>query len=153
ANLRGFANRAGTGCDLRRRCVVPMRRSENFGNVRPAHSETPSMHASSNRIVTPARGVLALALLAVVAALAPAARAQGLRAHATLWARADGDDVKALVEIRIDPGFHLYHGPTAANMGPGDVIGVPTTFEFQGDGITWSPARYPAPVQEPQDTG
>src|SRR5262249_31786917 len=90
ANLRGFANRAETGCDLRRRCVVPMRRSENFGTARPAHSETPSMHVPTNRFVTLGRGVLALALVAFVALLAPAARAQGLRAHATLWARADG---------------------------------------------------------------
>src|SRR5262249_37175181 len=110
-------------------------------------------HVPTNRFVTLGRGVLALALVAFVALLAPAARAQGLRAHATLWARADGDDVKALVEIRIDPGFHLYHGPTPADMGPSEVIGTPTTFEFPDDGIRWSPARYPAPVQEEQDTG
>ena len=88
------------------------------------------MHALSLRSGPLARGVAALALLATFAAVAPAARAQGLHAHATLYARADGDDVKALVEIRIDPSFHLYHGPTAADMGP--IFGTHGSITFLG---------------------
>jgi thiol:disulfide interchange protein len=111
------------------------------------------MHALSLRSGPLARGVAALALLATFTGFAPVLRAQGQRAHATLYARADGDDVKALVEIQIDPSFHLYHGPTAADMGPSDVVGVPTTFEFQGDAVEWSAARFPKPEQEEEDTG
>src|SRR5258706_4045433 len=131
------------------RTAAPVRRTD----APPSNSERSSMHALSLRSGPLARGVAALALLATFSAFAPAARAHGLHAHATLYARADGDDVKALVEIRIDPSFHLYHGPTAADMGPSDVVGVPTTFEFQGDAVEWSGARFPKPEQEEEDTG
>jgi DsbC/DsbD-like thiol-disulfide interchange protein/cytochrome c biogenesis protein CcdA len=97
---------------------------------------------------------LAVAALVVGALFvaAPAASAQQ-HAHAKLYARADGDDVKAAVEIAIDPGWHIYHGPTAADMGPPDAVGTPTTVTPVGDGFTWSAPRFPKPMKEEQQFG
>ena len=80
---------------------------------------------------------------------APSASAQA-RAHAQLYVRVEGDDVKAAVQIRLDTGFHLFHGPTAKEMGSEGVVGVPTTIEFVGDGFTWSAPRFPEPEREDQ---
>ena len=38
-------------------------------------------------------------------------------AHASLYARADGEDVKVAIEVKIDRGWHLYHGPTKEDLG------------------------------------
>jgi len=81
--------------------------------------------------------------------VAPSASAQS-RAHAQLYVRVEGDDVKAAVQIRLDTGFHLFHGPTAKEMGSEGVVGVPTTIEFVGDGFTWSAPRFPEPEREDQ---
>src|SRR5262249_33670111 len=62
-------------------------------------------------------------------------------------------DVKAVVEIQLDPGFHIYHGPTAKEMGPPEAVGTPTTFEFTGEGFEWSAPRFPEPTREEQDFG
>ena len=75
------------------------------------------------------------------------------KAHATLYARAEGADVRAAIEIRIDPGWHLYHGPTRADLGPEDAVGKPTKVDFAGAGIEWSLARFPAPERVVQDFG
>jgi len=79
--------------------------------------------------------------------VAPSASAQS-RAHAQLYVRVEGDDVKAAVQIRLDTGFHLFHGPTAKEMGSEGVVGIPTTIEFVGDGFTWSAPRFPEPERE-----
>ncbi|MSR45834.1 MAG: hypothetical protein EXS13_01990 [Planctomycetes bacterium] len=74
-------------------------------------------------------------------------------AHAELFVRADGDDVKVAIQIVIDAGFHLGHGPTEVDIGGPDSIGVPTKFTLEGDGFEWSSARFPPPERETQDFG
>jgi len=103
------------------------------------------------------RRALAVAAL-LLASLAPGARAQGLEAHARaeLFVRVDGDDVKAAVQIRIDAGWHLGHGPTDADVGgpPGTAApGLPTTIRMVGDGFEWSAPRFPEPEQEDASYG
>jgi DsbC/DsbD-like thiol-disulfide interchange protein len=60
---------------------------------------------------------LPLAALALALA-APWAPAQ-YEARSKLYARADGESVRIAIETRINPGWHLYHGPTTADLGDG----------------------------------
>ena len=80
---------------------------------------------------------------------APATPAQQ-HASAKLYVRVDGDDVKAAVQFRLDTGFHLFHGPTAKDMGTEGAAGLPTVIELVGDGFTWSAPRFPEPEREDQ---
>ena len=58
-------------------------------------------------------------LLACVLALCGLARAQQDETHAsaTVYAVQEGSDVKLAVLVEIDEGWHLYHGPTEADIG------------------------------------
>ncbi len=76
-----------------------------------------------------------------------------LRAHAQFFVRADGADVTAAVQISVDPGYHIGHGPTDADLGGPDAIGKPTTLAFEGAAVEWSAARFPEPKREPQEFG
>jgi thiol:disulfide interchange protein DsbD len=89
--------------------------------------------------------VLVAVFLAAAVAHAPEAAAQ-VRAKAKLFARADGDDVKAAVVIEVEPGFHIGHGPTTKESGE---YSLPTTFKMLGEGFEWSAARYPDAEKEP----
>ena len=73
-------------------------------------------------------------------------------AHATLYARAEGSDVKLALEIRIDRTWHLYHGPTTKDMSPDGATGKPTVIEIQGGGIQVGAWRYPTPDEVEQDS-
>lgn len=105
------------------------------------------------RTSIPARAVAFAALMATFLFAAPSALAQFQHAHATLYARADGDDVKVAVVIEVDGGWHIYHGPTAADMGPPEAVGTPTEITMVGDGFTWSAPRFPKPIKEEQVFG
>jgi cytochrome c biogenesis protein CcdA len=99
-----------------------------------------------------------LLLLASIASLlvAPARAApQGLDNHAqaTLFVRADGDDVKAAVKITLDAGYHIGHGPTEKDLGGPGAIGQITTITLIGDGFEWSTPRFPEPERENQEFG
>ena len=72
-------------------------------------------------------------------------------AHGTLFGRVDGSDVKLALEIRIDDGWHLYHGPTAADMSPDGALGKPTVIEVKGDGVQVGSWRYPKPETVEQE--
>lgn len=87
--------------------------------------------------------------------LLPAARAQEENhAHATLYARAEGEDVKVAIEVKIERGWHLYHGPTKADLGTPDAVGQPTTVDLKGQGFTWSDIKIEnKPSPEKQDFG
>jgi cytochrome c biogenesis protein CcdA len=74
--------------------------------------------------------------------LSGAATAQN-RAQGTLYARAEGTDVKVAIEIKIDRGLHLYHGPTAEDMSPDGALGKPTSADLVGEGFQWSTVRFP----------
>jgi hypothetical protein len=84
--------------------------------------------------------------------LAGAGTAQN-RAHGAMFARVEGSDVKVAIQVRIDSGLHLYHGPTVEDMSPDGAVGKPTTVELHGDGIEWSAVKYPAPQLTKQDLG
>lgn len=83
-----------------------------------------------------------LAFLFALFSLAASPRAQG-EAQAELFARRDGNDVRAVVRVAITPGWHLYH----TELGPPDAVGKPTTARFTGEGFEWSEVRFPAPIR------
>ncbi|HVS10896.1 MAG TPA: cytochrome c biogenesis protein CcdA [Planctomycetota bacterium] len=73
---------------------------------------------------------------------------QDPKAQAKLYARADGDQVRALVRIELDPGWHLYH----EDLGPPGAVGQPTTLEWTG--FAEKPAtRFPKPIRLQQPAG
>jgi cytochrome c biogenesis protein CcdA len=117
-----------------------------------AHATTATRVAARVGARMVALALLLGALLGLQAAFAPDASAQN-RATATLWLRVDGDDVKAAIEVAIDTGYHLGHGPTEADVGGPDAIGTPTTLDLAGDGFDWSDPRFPDPEREAQDFG
>lgn len=88
----------------------------------------------------------ALLLICLLFAWALPAGAQQ-KAHAKLFARAEGDLVRAVLQVKIDPGWHLYH----EFLGDGGGIGQETVLNWGGDGIVWSPTRYPEPLKLPQE--
>ncbi len=84
------------------------------------------------------------AFLVVVSGAPLSAQSQ---VEATLYTRVDGDVIRAAIEIEIEHGWHLYNGPTKADLGHPKAIGQPTTVELTGAGITWSPVRFPEPEE------
>ncbi|MCE9593685.1 MAG: thioredoxin family protein [Planctomycetes bacterium] len=96
----------------------------------------PSPRGLVSLLVHFARFVAAAALF-----VAPV-RAQG-EAHAELFARRDGNDVRAAIRIAITPGWHLYHD----ELGPPDAIGKATKTSFEGAGFIWSKTRFPEPIR------
>jgi thiol:disulfide interchange protein DsbD len=99
--------------------------------------------------------ILTLAVLVLVATvlLPPPASAQfggGMaQPRARLYARVDGDEVRAAIEIKIARGWHLYH----EELGHPDAVGKPTKITLTGTGVTWSPMRFPEPHKTPQLDG
>ncbi|MDZ4774193.1 MAG: cytochrome c biogenesis protein CcdA [Planctomycetota bacterium] len=72
-------------------------------------------------------------------------------AKAALFARAEGTTVKVAVEIRVDKDWHLYTGPTTADVGT--EMALPTVPNLAGAGFTWGDWRFPKPEIEEQDFG
>lgn len=100
------------------------------------------------------RSILAsLACFAIV--LCGFARAQDDDKHAdaTVYAVQEGTDVKLAVLVEIDEGWHLYHGPTEADIGEEGAVGTPTTVELSGEGFTWGDWRWSEPETATQDFG
>lgn len=97
---------------------------------------------------------LFLVLLALAGVL-PLARAQDQNhAKASMYARADGDDVRIAIEVKIDRTWHLYHGPTAEELGSPGAVGEPTNVAFEGAGFEFSAIRIlERPEHEEQDFG
>lgn len=70
--------------------------------------------------------------------------AQG--AEPTLYARSADGVVRVVIDIEIEPGSHLYHGPTKADLGHPQAVGAPTIVTLTGvEGAEWSPVRFPEP--------
>ncbi|MDB2575713.1 hypothetical protein N9Z54_00785 [Planctomycetota bacterium] len=65
----------------------------------------------------------------------------------------DGEIVELVVQVATPEHWHMYHGPTAEDMGPG--IGTPTTVTVEGGNVDWEDeVQYPEPfryVQEEKD--
>jgi hypothetical protein len=70
----------------------------------------------------------------------------GKHAGARAFLRVDGDHARLAIQIAIEEEFHLYHGPTAADLGKG-ITGSPTTFAITGGNIEWGPVVYPEPIE------
>ena len=86
-------------------------------------------------------------LFLVLAASSPSAQ----DAEAKLYTKVEDGVVRAAVHVVIDPGAHLYHGPTKADLGHPNAVGKPTTATFTGGGVEWTAVRFPKPFLYPQD--
>jgi thiol:disulfide interchange protein DsbD len=67
------------------------------------------------------------------------------KAKGTLYARAESADVQVVLEVRIDRGWHLYHGPTEKDMSPDGAIGKPTVVTLSGGNVSWGQVEFPKP--------
>ncbi len=97
-----------------------------------------------------------LQFLSVMAVCSASLAAGDNMASATLWARAEGADVRLAVQIEIEPGWHLFHGPTEADLGAGvaeEGLGLPTVIELDGVQVAWGDWRFPTPKTEHFDFG
>ncbi|MFN0244657.1 MAG: thioredoxin family protein [Planctomycetota bacterium] len=97
---------------------------------------------------------LLLLIGAFVALFVPTAGAQDdVHARAEVCTRVDGTKIQVVIQVAIERDWHLYHGPTREDMGPPDAVGKPTKIALRGEGIRWSPVRYPTPKRLPQEIG
>ncbi len=65
---------------------------------------------------------------------------------ATLYARAEGDVVRAAIEVEVDEGWHYYH----TELGPEDAIAIPAELRLGGAGIAWTDVVWPEPEKHVQ---
>ncbi|MCP3917857.1 MAG: hypothetical protein GY711_20110 [bacterium] len=84
--------------------------------------------------------------LSVLLGLAAPAASQN-EATGRLYTRVDGTEVKAVLEIRVSPGWHLYH----TEKGHPDAISQQLELTLGGDGITWGEPRLPEPERHESD--
>jgi len=95
-----------------------------------------------------------LAAVAAVMLVAPVAeiRAQDLggfdtpagpvnHADAKLYTRAADGKVRAVIEVTIEKGWHLYHD----ELGNPKALGKPAVVTMGGKGVTWTKVRFPKP--------
>ncbi|MBI5364251.1 MAG: hypothetical protein HZA53_13815 [Planctomycetes bacterium] len=96
-----------------------------------------------------------LTLLLAIAGFLPLATAQDKNhARAALYAREVDGVVRVAIEVKIDKGWHLYHGPTVEEMGTEGATGLPTKVEFLGAGLEFGEFRFGSmPHPEEQDFG
>jgi thiol:disulfide interchange protein len=105
------------------------------------------MHRSkSPRTARPSRLLTtALASAGLLLLLGTPAAAQS-HARASMAHRVEGEDVRAAIQIAIDPHWHLYHD----DLGWPDAVGMPTTVELSGEGVEWGAVQFPEPDVLPQ---
>lgn len=72
-------------------------------------------------------------------------QAQDQRAQGRLYARGAGADVQCVIELKLDPGWHIYH----EELGDGGGVGSPTEVTWAGPGVEWSVTRFPEPEKLP----
>ena len=76
--------------------------------------------------------------------------AAAARAFARVLDGDDGEIVELVVQVATPEHWHMYHGPTAEDMGPG--IGTPTTVTVEGGNVDWEDeVQYPEPFRYVQD--
>ena len=76
--------------------------------------------------------------------------AAAARAFARVLDGDDGEVVELVVQVATPQHWHMYHGPTAEDMGPG--IGTPTTVTVEGGNVDWEDdVHYPEPFRYVQD--
>ncbi len=71
----------------------------------------------------------------------------GKHADARAFLRIDGGQAELAIQVAIEEGFHLYHGPTKADIGGPEVVASPTTVAIRGGNIEWEPVVYPTPIE------
>ena len=89
-------------------------------------------------------------------ALGPPTRvAPPTKVSGTLWARADeaSESVRAVIELSVAEHYHIYHGPTAEDLGHPEAIGTPTSVTFESEDVEWDSARMRMPAPERIDQG
>lgn len=79
--------------------------------------------------------------------------AQDMKASSRLYARLEGEELRIAVEVSVEPGWHLYHGPTTKEMGDEGATGLPTTVEFDAGGFDVGAVAYPQPIKVLQEVG
>jgi thiol:disulfide interchange protein len=62
-------------------------------------------------------------------------------ADAKLFTRVKGREIRAVIEVRVQSGWHLYHD----DPGPADAASMATTVTMGGKGVAWSKVRFPKP--------
>ncbi|MDG1051052.1 MAG: cytochrome c biogenesis protein CcdA [Planctomycetota bacterium] len=76
--------------------------------------------------------------------------AAAARAFARVLDGDDGEIVELVVQVATPEHWHMYHGPSAEDMGPG--IGSPTTVTVEGGNVDWDEdVHYPEPFRYVQD--
>jgi thiol:disulfide interchange protein DsbD len=98
-------------------------------------------------------GTAPAAPAAPAAAVSPAAQSNGQKASSTLFAREKDGAVEVAIEVKLVPGFHLYHGPTEQDKGSKDSPGVPTRVEFDASGFELGALVYPKPIEATETVG
>ncbi len=83
-------------------------------------------------------------LLVLLAAWALPLQAQQ-KANSTLYVRAEGADVRAVLQVRLESHWHIYH----ETLGNGGGVGAATTVQWGGEGLEWSATRFPEPIKLP----
>ena len=83
------------------------------------------------RVIT---AILALAFLSLTAFAQEPVRGK-------LYTKAVGETVHAVVEVRVQTGWHIYH----SDLGPPDAFGKPTLLELSGGGLTFGEVEFPEP--------
>ena len=73
-------------------------------------------------------------------------------AEGTLYGRLEGTEARLALEISIERGWHLYHGPTVEDMSPDGATGQPTKIELRGEGFSWGAFEFPVPVEVEQES-
>jgi thiol:disulfide interchange protein len=71
------------------------------------------------------------------------------KAKLEFHARAEGQDLRAVVRVRVSPGWHLY----APVLGTPNVAGIASKLEFEGEGVQWGEPRWPAWKTHEQEYG
>lgn len=86
-----------------------------------------------------------------LACLSGSLHAQDMKASSRMYTRLVGEELRVAIEVSIEPGWHLYHGPTAKEMGDEGVTGLPTTVEFDAGDFEVGALIYPQPVKSVQE--
>jgi len=75
------------------------------------------------------------------------------RVTGKLYVRADeaAGTARAAVVLRVAPGYHVYHGPDAGDVG--SAPGLPTVVTIEGGGVVWGETQYPAGERHPEVDG
>lgn len=70
----------------------------------------------------------------------------GNNASGELFARVDGETIQAVIRVKIEEGWHLYHD----DLGHPKAIAKPTKITLDAAGVKWSKVVFPKPHRLPQ---